>query len=160
MLKTIQRPVLLLIAASVIVTSGIAYAQCPKNDRKDRMPVQREKMEGRHMMIPDLTDAQKEQMKSIHTEHMQAIQPLQNEIGEKQARLRTLQTADKVNMAEINKVIEDIGQIRTEMMKIRAAQHQELRSLLTNEQRVFFDAHRPQHKGPHEQHLPKHRDLH
>ena len=111
-------------------------------------------------IIPDLTDSQKEKMKSLHVDHMQAIQPLQNEIGEMQARLRTLQTADKVNMSEIYEVIEDIGQIRNEMMKLQAAQHQEIRSLLTDEQRVFFDAHRPQHQGPHEQHLPKHRDPH
>lgn len=112
------------------------------------------------MMIPDITDSQKEEMKSLHVDHMKMIQSLQNEIGEKQARLRTLQTADKVNMSEINRVIEDIGQIRTEMMKLKAAQYQEIRSLLTDEQRVFFDAHHPTHHGPREQHLPKHRDQH
>ena len=158
MLKTIQKPILLLTAALFIVTSGVVYAQYPRTGENVRMPMHGDKMPGH--MIPDLTDSQKEEMKSLHADHMQAIQPLQNEIGEKQARLRTLQTADKVNMAEINKVIEDIGQIRTEMMKIRATKHQEIRSLLTDEQRVFFDAHQPRHHGRREQHFPKHRDPH
>jgi Spy/CpxP family protein refolding chaperone len=157
MSKTIQKSALLLIAALFIASSGTAYAQCPKNEAKDTMPMHGEKMQG-HMMIPDLTDSQKDKMQTLHFEHMKAVQPLQNEMMEKQARLHTLQTADKVNMAEINKVIEDIGQIRTEIMKLRAAQHQKIRSLLTDEQRVFFDAHKPQHKGPREHHLPKHND--
>ena len=156
--KTIYRSTLLVATVLFIAGSSIAYAQCPKNDGKDRMPVQGEKMEGHHMMIPDLTDAQKEQMRSLHTSHMKEIQPLQNEIGEKQARLHTLQTADKVNMAEINALIEDIGNTRIQIMKKKAAHHQKIRSMLTDEQRVMFDAHKPQHKGLREQHLPKHHD--
>jgi len=155
--KTIQKSGLLLIAAVFIVTSGIVYAQCPKTEDKDKMPMHGEKTPG-HMMVPDLTDSQKDKMKTLHVDHMKAIQPLQNEIGEKQARLRTLQTADKVNMSEINTLIEDIGRTRTEMMKLRAAHHQEIRSLLTEEQRVIFDAHQPQKHGPREQHLPKRHD--
>ena len=156
--KTIGKSALLLSTMLFIAGSSIIHAQCPKTEGKDRMPVQGEKMEGRHMMIPDLTDSQKEQMKSMHLDHMKAIQPLENEIGEKQARLHTLQTADKPNMAEINALIEDIGNTRIEIMKKKAAHHQKIRSLLTDEQRVFFDTHHPLRHGPREKHLPKHRD--
>lgn len=157
--KTIQKSALLLIAVLFIVTSGIAFAQCPKMEGKDKVPMHGEKTPG-HMMIPDLTDSQKDKMETLRLDHMKAMQPMHNEIGEKEARLRTLQTADKVNMSEINALIEDIGRMRTEMMKLRAAHHQEVRSLLTDEQRVFFDARHPLHHGPREQHLPKHHDPH
>jgi Spy/CpxP family protein refolding chaperone len=156
--KTIQKSTLLFIAALFAVTSGITYAQCPKNAGKDKMPMHGEKTPG-HTMIPDLTDSQKDKMKTLHFDHMKALQPLQNEIGEKQARLRTLQTADKVNMSEINVVIEDIGSLRTKIMKMKAAHHQEIRSLLTEEQRVIFDAHQPRHYGPREQNFPLRHDL-
>lgn len=159
MTKTIQKPALLLIAALFVVTSGITYAQCPKNKGKDKLPMHGEKTPG-HMMIPDLTDSQKDKMKTLRFDHMKAIQPLQNEIGEKQARFRTLQTADKVDMSEINEVIEDIGSLRIRIMKLKAAHHQEIRSLLTQEQRVLFDAHQPQQHGSREQHLPKRHDPH
>lgn len=155
--KTMKKTIMLLIAASFVLSTGIAYAQCPKNEGKDKLPMHGEKTPG-HMMIPDLTDSQKDKMETLRLDHMKAIQPLHNEIGEKQARLRTLQTADKVSMPEIDKVIEDIGQTRTEIMKLKAAHHQEIRSLLTDEQRVFFDAHKPQYHGPRENKYPKRRD--
>ena len=45
--------------------------------------------------------------------------------------------------------IEDIGKIKTEMMKLREQHRQDIRKLLTDEQRVFFDAHQPAHQGGH-----------
>lgn len=147
-----QKPIMLLIAALFVVSSGLAFAQYAKGDRDGKPAMHGEKSPRHKSMIPDLTDEQKEQMENLHVGHLKAVQPLQNEIGEKQARLRTLQTADKVNISEINKVIEDIGQLRIKIMKSKAAHHQEIRSLLTDEQRVFFDAHRPSHDGPGEHH--------
>lgn len=152
-----HRTALLLIAAFFIATSGTAYAQCPKNEGKDGIPMQ-DDMAPAHMMIPDLTDAQKDAMETLRLDHMKAVQPLHNEIAEKQARLRTLQTADKVNMVEVNRVIEDVGALHTRIMKLKAAHHQEIRSLLTDEQRVFFDAHGPRHQGPHGKDFPKRND--
>jgi Spy/CpxP family protein refolding chaperone len=156
MSATKKKPILLLIAALFIVSSGIAYAQCPGKDGncKDRPPMHGEKGPGHDPMIPDLTDEQKEQIKDIRVESMEEMLTLKNKLGEKAARLRTLQTAAKANMSEINKAIEDIGKLRTEMMKLKAASHQEIRSLLTDEQRIFFDAHHPHHGGPGEHHGP------
>jgi Spy/CpxP family protein refolding chaperone len=37
-------------------------------------------------------------------------------------------------------VIEEIGDLRTEIMKIRYTTRQEIRSLLTEDQRVWFDS--------------------
>ncbi|MBN2620496.1 Spy/CpxP family protein refolding chaperone [candidate division WOR-3 bacterium] len=147
-----NKSVLLLIAALFIVSSSLVFAQHPEGDGKGKAPGHGEKFSGHGPMIPDLTDAQKEQMQNLHMELLRAMKPLQNEIGEKEARLHTLQSADKVNMSEINKVIEDIGQLRTKIMKLNVAHHQEIRSLLTEEQRVFFDAHHPPHGGHGEHH--------
>jgi Spy/CpxP family protein refolding chaperone len=70
-------------------------------------------------------------------------------LGEKKARLRTLSTGVKVDMDKINRVIEDFGEMRTEMMKMRAQHRQDIRELLTDEQRVMFDLHHPgHHDGP------------
>ena len=156
MSATKKKPILLLIAALFIISSGIAYAQGPGNDgnREDRPPMHGEKGPGHGPMIPDLTDEQKEQIKDIHVESMEDMLALKNKIGEKTARLHTLQTAAKANMSEINKTIEEIGKLRTEMMKLKAASHQKIRSLLTDEQRVFFDVHHQPHDGPGGHHGP------
>lgn len=138
---------------ALLLVTGIAFAQQPGMGQGHG-----EKMcsRGHRSMIRDLTEEQTEQMKELRVEHWKAVQPLRNQIGEKRARLRTLSTSDKVDMAGINRVIEDIGKMRTQMMKERARHRQDVRELLTEEQRVMFDAHQPLHQDglPHaERHL-------
>ncbi len=148
-----SKHIMLLIAASLILTGG-AFAQQRGMHPGD---MERQEMHGKehaeHMpMIPDLTEKQKEQIKDLRTEHLKAMLPLKNQLMEKRARLHTLSTGENVNMKEINKITEEIGALKTRMMKEHAAHRQEVRKLLTEEQRVFFDAHpraRPdsQHRG-------------
>lgn len=100
--------------------------------------------------IPDLTEEQEEQLQKIRIEHLKVMLPLRNQLAEKEARLRTLSTADDVDMKKINQTIEEIGEIRVQMMKQRAVHQQEIRKLLTEKQRVFFDSHPPrQHRRAH-----------
>lgn len=141
MLAIKTKHIVLSIVALLLVT-GIAFAHQPGMDQEHG-----EKMcsRGHRPMISGLTEEQKEQMKGLRVEHMKAVQPLRNQIGEQRARLRTLSTSDKVDMAEINRVIDDIGKTRTQMMKAGAQHRQDVRELLTGEQRVIFDAHQPPH---------------
>jgi Spy/CpxP family protein refolding chaperone len=146
MLAIKSKHIVLPIVALLLVT-GIAFAQQPGTGHEHN-----EKMcsRGDKPMIPGLTEEQKEQMRELRVEHMKEVRQLRNQIGEQRARLRTLSTSDKVNMGEINRVIEDFGKMRTQMMKARAQHRQDVRELLTDEQRVIFDAHQPtQHDGPH-----------
>jgi len=61
-------------------------------------------------------------------------------ISEKRARLEVLQTADKPDTREINKVIDEIAAVQAQEMKAQAANRQKIKSLLTEEQRAIFDA--------------------
>jgi Spy/CpxP family protein refolding chaperone len=149
-----NRTVLAIAALLLVVTS--AFAQMPEMKPERAEGESHCKGRGEHMMmIPDLTEQQHEQMKSMRTEHMKEMQSLRNQMAEKKARLRTLSTADKVKMAEINKVIEDMGEMRTQMMKMREQHRQDIRKMLTDDQRIFFDTHQPMHqKGPHHKAMP------
>jgi Spy/CpxP family protein refolding chaperone len=95
--------------------------------------------------IPDLTDEQKAQLEKLQIEHMKNVQPLHNQLAEKQAQLHTLSTAEQVDMSKINGLIDEIGKIRTEMMKERERHHQAIRKMLTEKQRLFID-NRPGHR--------------
>ena len=75
----------------------------------------------------------------LKTVHMKDMLKFKSELEEKNARLKSLQTADDVDMDKIYKVIDDIGSIKTKMTKERAELHQEIRTLLSDEQRVHFD---------------------
>jgi Spy/CpxP family protein refolding chaperone len=107
-----------------------------------------------HMRIPDLTDEQKEQIKSIMLKTQEEMIPLKNQLGEKRARLRTLSTGDNVDVEAAESVIEEIGSLRTEIMKKHFAVRQEVRALLTDYQRVWMDSHYGKF-GRHEMHHRK-----
>jgi Spy/CpxP family protein refolding chaperone len=134
--------ILLSVAAFVLVLTGFALAQIegkgPQDSPRHRML--REHEPGMFARL-ELTDAQKEQIEKLGTEHAKKVLPLRNELGELRAELRTLSTVDKVNMTDINKKIDEMGKVQTELMKERAAHRQQIRSLLTDEQRVKFDSH-------------------
>jgi len=90
--------------------------------------------------IPDLTADQQEQIKEFRVDQMKQMTRFRNNLMEKRATLRKLQTQEDPDMKAINNTIEEMGQIRTEMHKARAEHHQEIREILTEEQRAFFDA--------------------
>ncbi len=99
----------------------------------------------------NLTADQKESFKKGMMAVHKQIQPLRNELGEAEARQRTLATAEKPDLNAINKNIEKIGGIKVEMAKILAKQRLEMRAQLTDEQRLKFDMMRDKRmmdKGP------------
>lgn len=91
--------------------------------------------------IPDLTDEQKTKIEKMKMTHMKDMMQLKNQMAEKKAHKKTLMTADKVDMVEINKAIDEIGAINVTIMKKEAEHIQAVRALLTDEQRTYFDMH-------------------
>ena len=89
--------------------------------------------------VPNLTEEQEMKIKELKTVHMKAMLKYKSELEEKNARFKSLQTADEVDIDKIYKVIEDIGAIEIKMAKGRADLHQKIRAMLDDEQRVFFD---------------------
>ncbi len=90
----------------------------------------------------NLTDVQKEAFKQSMLAVQKQLQPLRNELGEAEARQKTLTTAEKPDLNAINKNIEKIGAFKIEMAKIQVKHRLEMRAQLTDEQRLKFDAHK------------------
>lgn len=91
------------------------------------------------MQALNLTDVQKESFKTGMLAVQKQLQPLKNELGELEARQKSLVTAEKPDQGAINKNIEKIGALRVEMAKIQTKHHLEMRAQLTDEQRLKFD---------------------
>jgi len=131
----------LTIIAILLFVTGSVFAQ-GNQGRKGNFDGQgRMNKADRFMNIPDLTDAQKTQLKDMRTANMKEMLPLRNEIQEKQAHLKTVSTGDNVNMNDVNKTLEELSAIKLVMAKKRAAHRHEIRKILTDDQRVFFDMH-------------------
>lgn len=101
---------------------------------------QGQKGEGRIFQMLNLSDEQKEQIKEIRLNGQKEALPIRNAIGEKQARLRTLRTADNYDADAVESVIEEISDLRNAQMLMRERHRQQVRELLTEDQRVIFDS--------------------
>ena len=100
------------------------------------------------------TDEQKEAIKSLRIESAKELKPLKNEIRELMARQQTLTTADSPDTKAIEKNIDKMAEVKAEMTKIRAKQHQEIRKLLTDEQLLRFDSMHDRKANMHRQNRP------
>ena len=89
--------------------------------------------------IPDLTADQLKQIEKLRLEHQKDVLPIRTKLQTKRLELRTLILEDK-DQKEIEKKVEELGSIRTEMMKKHITHHLAIRNLLTDDQKVFFDA--------------------
>jgi Spy/CpxP family protein refolding chaperone len=126
------------------ITSFTVYAQPQRMQPYSGKSPQ----EVRQVLLPeDLThqagsidDKQREEIKKIRMEQLKERTKTRNILREKRAKLELLQTADKPDMKDINKLIDEIAAIQAQQMKANAANRQKIRSLLTDEQRAVFDA--------------------
>jgi Spy/CpxP family protein refolding chaperone len=96
---------------------------------------------GPHNGIPNLTEEQKTKIKDLHVANYKETKPLRNQLGELKAKQRTLTTADKPDLKAIDANIDEITKVMNQLMKSRAAFHQQVRALLTDEQKMWFDTH-------------------
>jgi len=132
-------------AATLLILGLSGYADvkaqnASKNENGEHRAWRMERKAGAHEMnIPNLTEEQKTKIKSLRLATMKEIQPLRNQLGELRAKGKTLTTCEKSDMKAINANIDDITKLQNQIMKIREANHQQIRVLLTDEQRIFFD---------------------
>ncbi len=136
MKKLSLRTLAILIAGIFFLSSAQVIAQKGKNgqDRPAGM--------GYQCPVSDLNEAQQKKIDELRIAHQKNMLKFRNQMGEKSAQLQTLRTAEKADMNAINKTIDEIGALKTQMMKEREDHRQQVRSVLTDSQRVQFDMHR------------------
>jgi len=88
----------------------------------------------------NLTDEQSSKIETVHLGLMKSVLPLENQLRVNRAEIKKLTTTDNPDMKAINKLIDESSQLEASMRKTRAAAHQEVRSILTDEQRIKFDS--------------------
>ncbi len=100
--------------------------------------------------IEGLTTEQKEAIRKLHVARMENSIQHRSQMDVLQARKRNAMIAKDTDMNEVNKLIDEMGALRTAWMKEAVSHREEVRNLLTDEQRVLFDsrsAHRPMMRG-------------
>lgn len=102
--------------------------------------------------IPDLTDDQKTQIKSIKEESRKKMEPQRQEMKTIHEKLSELKSAENPNVQEINKLIDRSALVKAEMEKSRATSEMKVRSILTPEQRKVMDSKMKERKDMREKH--------
>jgi len=126
----------------VMMTIGtLSFAQGGSGNGREQNPG------GFCMNIPDLTQEQQDKIEAMRTTHQKTMLVNRNQLNVKKAQLEQLMTADKPDAAAINKMIDEMSVIKTEMQKKKAEHRLAVRSLLTDAQRVAFDSQRNRGKG-------------
>lgn len=134
MKKSNVKTVIMLVA--MIMSSSILFAQAgtgngAQNGQCNGL--------GPFKNIPNLTADQESKIKEFKTAHMKTALPIKNEIAEKEAKLNTLSSSEKADMTQINSLIDEISQLKAKLMKDRENMVQNVRKILTEEQRLYFD---------------------
>lgn len=89
--------------------------------------------------IPNLTNEQKEKIDELRTPHMKKIQELRADKKVYKAELSKLMQAEEADMKAIESKIDEINKVQSNMMKEHAKHKQDVRSLLTDEQKIHFN---------------------
>lgn len=92
------------------------------------------------MMLPDLTEEQQNKIEAFRLAHLKEMTTHRNQMNELRAKKQTLMTSDNADMKEINAVIDQMTEVHNKMMKTSAKHRQDVRSQLTDEQKVYFDS--------------------
>lgn len=85
----------------------------------------------------NLSEEQQAQMKEIRVKFLKETQDSRNQLEEMRAHQHTLMTADQPNEKEIYRNIDQMTQVKKEMMKERIKMQTEVNSILTEEQRLM-----------------------
>lgn len=90
--------------------------------------------------IPGLTEEQQTKILKLRADHFRKADLIRAEIGEKQAHMNTLRLSENQDSKAIDKSIDEISTLRGNLMKAREAHRRDVKALLTEEQKVWFDA--------------------
>ena len=130
---------IVLVAIAIVAAASLTVVA--QSRRGERSTDERQAVRSERFVRPtdNLDEKQREEINKIRTEQLKERTRTNSLLREKRARLEELQTADKPDMNEINKVIDEITALQAQQMKSQAVGRQQTRSLLTNEQRTYYD---------------------
>lgn len=126
-----------LVIAVLMFTGADLYAQRGRNYSEQGKGLN---MDRACQMIPDLTEDQQAKIQALRTGHIKEMTAFRNQMNELKAKKQTLMTSDNSDMKDLNANIDQITSVHNKMMKASAKHHQDVRNLLTDEQKVYFDS--------------------
>lgn len=95
-----------------------------------------------HGKALDLSEDQQSELKSLRLENYTSMKPLKNKMAELKAKERTLMSEQKVNLNEVNSVIDEQTKLSSQIRKMQAAHKVKVKSVFTDEQLMKLEQHK------------------
>ena len=137
-MKKIDENFKLLVA--IIVVLGLSLSVMAQPQQRGQMQHQSMMAHSGYQFL-DLTEDQEDQINHIHLAHMKDVQPLKDEVKINRAKVNALLNNDDPDMKKIVSLVETDGKLLTQIQVKSIEQKINVRSLLTEEQKIIFDAH-------------------
>lgn len=127
-----------LLSSTLFNTALLAQGQCQKMGDPNGMGCS--KPEKGCCGITNLTPDQQKQIDALHLNLVKETIIIKNQINEKKAHLITVSTGDNIDMVAVSKTVDELFMLKAELEKKHIAFMQDVRKLLTPEQKIMFDA--------------------
>jgi Spy/CpxP family protein refolding chaperone len=124
-------------AAALMLAASAATAQ-EKCEKSGKPFCEKAAMRGGPRM-PGLTEDQQKKVEAIELETEKGLLPVKAQLDVKAAELKGLALAENPDKGAIDKKIEEIGALRTQIMKKKIQSKLAVRAVLTPDERVEFD---------------------
>ena len=89
----------------------------------------------------DLTEEQQAKMEDLRLQHQKEMIPLRSQVESLRSELNLAITADKFDKGKVEKIVNDMQKVRTQLQMSRVLHQQAVRELLTSEQRKKYNLH-------------------
>ena len=147
-----MKKVLLIIVTLFI--SDIAYSQVQRGNNfqrrgtvdrdqiRERLEMRRESVQNGEIdpiRLLNLTEEQRKSFKEINSKHLSAVKPIKKEMMKKKLEMQLEKMEDKIDIATVNKLFDDISDLEAELRKSEFNRNLEIRSLLDEEQEMRFE---------------------
>jgi Spy/CpxP family protein refolding chaperone len=142
-----------MLVVALLIISSISYGQNRRFNNRDNEPsnvntyAEEGASQGYCSNIPNLTDEQQSALNKLRTNHLKKANLMRAQIQEKRAQLNTLRLSEKPDMDKINRTIDEVAELRADLMKEREAHLQAVKSQLNDDQKAWFDSRPGRGKG-------------
>jgi len=135
--------VLSLMVVSMLLIGNTAMAQRGQRNGQGygQGPAVNRSQVDRKVEIPNLSDDQKAKIETLTTKALKESNLLRSQLKERRAHLNTLSIADNADQKTIDTEIDEIGKLQTKLIKVHAKLRQDIRALLDDDQKAYFDIH-------------------
>lgn len=132
---------------ALLAGNGFAQNDGRKAEAKtaEKAEFKKEKQRGMLEDIPDLTEKQKAEIKTIKAENRKKMEPQQKEVRELRNKLSEMKRAEKPDENQINMLIDKTARLEAAIAKSKTAAELQVRGVLTAEQRKVVDAKQKEH---------------